>query len=85
MAPVILSGGDKLFKAAVIGAGPAGLAAISMFLSCEKHLSSSNHTSSTGGEGASLLWVDTSFEAGRLSAYSTVPRYVSAYFLILIF
>ena len=50
--------GLRRFDAAVVGAGPAGLAVIGTLLDAGKK---------------SLLWVDPSFDAGRLSIYREVP------------
>ena len=49
----------KRYKAAVMGAGPAGLAVVSTLLD----------SGITGG----ILWVDPAFQAGRLSIYDEVP------------
>lgn len=49
------------FKFAVIGGGPAGVAAVGKLLD--------------SGKG-SILWIDKTFESGRLSIYSKVPRYI---------
>lgn len=48
------------FRFAVIGGGPAGLAAVGRLLD--------------SGKGP-VLWIDKTFESGRLSTYAQVPRY----------
>ncbi len=50
---------DGVYSVCVIGAGPAGLAAVGKLL--EK----------TPGR---LLWIDPLFKCGRLSKYKAVPR-----------
>jgi len=53
-----------LFEAAVIGAGPAGLATIASLI---------DNLSERQSPGRSFLWIDPEFNAGRLSKYSLVP------------
>lgn len=52
------SGSPSHYNAAVVGAGPAGLAILSSLLDCGQ---------------TSILWMDPHFNAGRLSTYSEVP------------
>jgi alpha-1,3/alpha-1,6-mannosyltransferase len=47
------------YKAVIVGAGPAGIAAVGNLLEQQR---------------GPLLWVDDKFEAGRLSRYRQVPR-----------
>jgi hypothetical protein len=55
----------RKFEAIVLGAGPAGIAAVGNLLAAKKQ---------------PILWVDTFFSGGRLDmSYREVPRYV--YFL----
>ena len=48
----------RSYQAAVVGAGPAGLAVVATLLD---------------SGASSILWVDPFFDAGRLSIYGEVP------------
>jgi thioredoxin reductase len=64
----ISTNSDKLnnyFKWAVIGAGPAGIAAVTVLLE-------------TGLAPQDILWIDPVFNVGHLSAYPEVPANTSA-------
>ena len=50
--------GLRRYDAAVLGAGPAGLAVVGTLLDAGKK---------------SILWADPSFDSGRLSIYGEVP------------
>lgn len=52
----------SVYTAAVVGAGPAGVAAVGQLLD--------------SGITHSLSWTDPHFKGGRLLTYREVPRYV---------
>jgi len=60
-----ISSDQMSFQVAVIGAGPAGLAAVGRLLDAK--------------EVSKVLWIDPSLESGRLDTYSRVPRYLIAF------
>lgn len=49
-----------VFPVAVVGAGPAGVAAVGQLLDC--------------GLANTLAWIDPKFNGGRLESYREVPR-----------